>query len=379
MAEVLFVSKPVVPPWHDSSKNLVRTLASAMRRHQPLIMGRRDEGSALAGVTALPVYRRPGAFAPGARDQVGVLTTLMASRRGAVWHFFFAPNLKSSTVGRWATRLRRRPTVHTVCSAPRQGAELERLLFADRTVVLSEATRRRLVEGGVAPASIARVPPAIEPLTALTEERRREVRRELDLPDGPLYVFPGDLEFGSGGRIAIEALRARPEAHLVMACRAKTPAALEAERALRDQAQTWGLSSRITWVGETPRIHDLLGCADVVTLLSETLYAKMDYPLVLLEAMSLEVPVLVAEDTPAAELADGGGLAARGAGALPVDAEALAAALGRLFADGDARAAAGRAGAAHVLGEHAPAAMAAAYEAIYDEVLARGHAPRAGR
>jgi phosphatidylinositol alpha-1,6-mannosyltransferase len=367
MAEVLFVSKPVVPPWHDSSKNLVKDLACAMTRHTPLVMGRRAEASTLGSVEALPVYRRAGGFAPGLADQAAVFRCLLGSRRGQLWHFFFAPNPKSSMAGRFAARLRGRKTLHTVCSAPREGADLSRVLFADLTVVLSRATEERLLASGVEAARLRRVPPAIVPLTPPDDARRRALRAEFELPAGPLSIFPGDLEFGSGGSLAIESLAAMPEAHLVMACRAKTPAAAVAEAELRARARTLGLEERITWVGETPRIHDYLACADVVTLVSETLYAKMDYPLVLLEAMSLSRPVMVASGTPAAELA--GAVAQSGCAAVAPERDAMLKVLRPLLDDAQARDEAGRAAREYVLEQHAPAPMAAAYEALYDELL----------
>lgn len=369
MAEVLLVSKPVVPPWHDSSKNLVRDLACAMERHQPLIMGRRGEASALADVEALPVYRRQGGFAPGLMDQAAVLKTLLLSRRGALWHFFFAPNPKSSMAGRFAASVRGRRTLHTVPSAPKQDADLQRVLFASRTVVLSRATEERLLKAGYPSERLRRIPPALNPLAPKTSDEKARLRQELELPAGPLFVFLGDLEFGSGGALAMAALASSPEAHLVMACRAKTPAAAAAEEALRSRADADGLAERMTWVGETLRIHDYLACADVVALVSETLYAKMDYPLVLLEAMSLEVPVMVAADTPAQELGRGLPLAESGCAVVKPEADAVASALSQLLADEGLRREAGRAARQYVLEEHAPAAMAAAYEALYDELL----------
>ena len=45
MAEVLFVSKPVAPPWNDSSKNLVRDIAGHLQRHSPVLMGHPGQAS----------------------------------------------------------------------------------------------------------------------------------------------------------------------------------------------------------------------------------------------------------------------------------------------------------------------------------------------
>ena len=102
----------------------------------------------------------------------------------------------------------------------------------------------------------------------------------------------------------------------------------------------------------------------MVALPSTNLYAKMDYPLVLLEAMAMERSVIVAESTPAAELADGGG-----ALAVAPDADALRASLAGLLGDSAARESLGKRARAHVLAEHDAIRMAQRYEALYDALL----------
>lgn len=364
MAAVLLVSKPVEPPWNDSSKNLVRDLAKAMVRHEPTVLGRRG-GPGLAGVQTRAVHppRHQKSFAPAAAEQLGVLGMLATERRAELWHFFFAPNPRTSTAGRWLGRARSRPTVHTVCSAPAEGADLSQVLFADRTVVLSAHTERRFRLAGVDP---VRIPPCVPPLSPPTEAARRAARHALQLPpDAPVVVYPGDLEFGRGARTTVEAfarLRERPV--LAIACRAKTPAARAAEVELRELALRRA-PGRVHFLGETSRIHDLLGTADVVALPSETLYAKMDYPLVLLEAMALGRPVVVAEGTAAAELVEHGALGS------PAHVEPLTQTLERLLADPSLAARAGERGRAAALTHFSPSAMARAYERVYDELLAR--------
>lgn len=367
MAEILFISKPVEPPWNDSSKNLVRDVAGAMARHTPVVMGRKGAGPGVAGVAADAVYTAAsGGFAPALVDNVRVLGRLVAGRGVDVWHFFFAPNPKSSRAGTLASRLRRTPTVHTVCSAPAEHVDVQSVLFADRTVVLSRHTEARFAAAGVDPARLVRIPPAAPELTPLSADDKHRARVALGLPaDVPIVVYPGDLEFGRGAFHVAEAFaELRSDAQLVVACRLKTERARAAEAELRARVDALGIGPRTHWLGETPRILDLLGAADVVALPSETLYAKMDYPLVLLEAMGLGVPVVVARDTPAEELAEGGGVAA-----VPARPEDVGAALASLLDDDAARSAEGAAARRNVLRHHARGPMAAAYEALYDELL----------
>jgi glycosyltransferase involved in cell wall biosynthesis len=149
-----------------------------------------------------------------------------------------------------------------------------------------------------------------------------------------------------------------------MACRPKTPDAKRAEEALRERIQALDREKRTFWIGETTRIHDLLAAADVVALPSSDLHAKMDLPLVLLEAMWLARPVLVASASPAAELGDDGA-----ALAVDPDPAALADALRSLIDDAERRAVLGERARKAAEARFHPARMAREYEALYDRVL----------
>jgi glycosyltransferase involved in cell wall biosynthesis len=363
-SEVLFVSKPVGPPWNDSSKNLVRDLAEAMERHTPVVLGRKGEAQALSRGRVEPVYSpSAGGYSPPLVDNLRVLGRLVVGRRVPVWHFFFAPNPRTSSVARFARTLRPARTVQTVCSMPRDGVDLKRVTFADRTIVLSHAAEARFLAGGVERDRIVRIPPCVSVARTQATAGRAQLRDALGWGPGAFTVlYPGDLEFGGGAELTLEAFRAMPaEAELVFACRPKTPEARAAEASLRARVTQLGLDARVRWLGETPRILDVLAAADVVLLPSTSLYAKMDYPLVLLEAMWLGTPVVVAKGTPAAELADlGAALAAEPRG------EALAEALLGLFHDGAGRGQRAQAARNIVEREFSPPRMAKAYEAVYD-------------
>jgi phosphatidylinositol alpha-1,6-mannosyltransferase len=368
VSRVLFVSKPLVLPWNDSSKNLVRDLALGLRRYDAVAFGRRGGPSELGRARIEPLHpRERSGFHPGLRENARVMARLLAGDRTDAWHFFFAPNPKTSTVARLLARARRVPSVQTVCSVPADDADLERVLFGDRIVVLSRHTERRFLAAGVARDRLIHIPPAVPPLEVPRDEERRRTRVELGLdPERPLLLYPGDLEFGRAAALMVEAhAELASDVELALACRAKTPHARGVEAGLRARTLSLGTADRVHFIGETTKILALLAASDIVALPSTVAYAKMDYPLVLLEAMALERPVVVASDTPAAELADGGG-------ALAVSAEPrlLAATLRRLFAAQAERLALGRAGRAAARGRFDRGRMAEAYELLYDELLA---------
>ena len=372
MSRILLVGKPLEPPWNDSSKNLVRDLALGLTRHRARALGRKGGPRELGRVEIEPIHPArakddsKGAFASGTAEQARVLLRLLAGARADLWHFFFAPNPKTSAVARSAARARRVRTIQTVCSVPKASADLGKVLFADRVVVLSRHTEQRFLAAGIAKERVVRIPPAVPPLEVLGPEARRRVRATFGLPeDAPVVLYPGDLEFGSGALLSVEAhAQLGADVRLVLACRAKTARAAGVERDLRERAARLGTAPRLVFTGETPHILELAGTADVVVLPSEVAYAKMDYPLVLLEAMALARPVVVAHGTPAAELAEGGG-----ALAVAPAAEPLARTLLELLDDRAARQALGARARESALGEYSRTRMAGAYEQLYDALL----------
>jgi phosphatidylinositol alpha-1,6-mannosyltransferase len=354
MAEVLFVSKPVSPPWNDSSKNLARDIACHLRQNTPVMLERRKP----------PVT----SFSPSLRENWGALRHLLRDRDAKLWHFFFAPNWKSAVAARVAAGLRRVPTVHTVCSLPREEAPLDRLVFADVTVVLSRFAHDRFRSAGVRDASLRLIPPSLPPLRAPNDEERLVLRRKHGIPESAMvWIYPGDLEHGGGAEVALEALAAsgRADSVLLMACRDKTKSSGPARARLVDQARHWGLERRVRWLGETPEIHEMLALSDFTLLPSRSPYAKMDYPLVALEAMCMGRPTLVGSATPAAELAQEGA-----AVAVEPNGRALAAAIEKLCADVDSRGALCGRARELVLERFAPRKVAADYERLYADLLA---------
>lgn len=359
MREALLISKPIAPPWTDSNKNLVRDLARGFTRTRARVMVPR--GADFDGAVSEPVYLAAGAYAPSRLANARVLARLFTGPRADVWHFFFAPNPLTLRAGRVAAALRRVPTVHTIASAPDSLERVAPMLFADRVVVLSRHTARRLEAVGVR-ASV--IPPAIGDLSVADDAVRR-VRERYGLPER-YVLYPGDLEHSDGAATFVRAAARNAGegfAHVV-AARPKTPAAHAARERLTALAKERGAA--VTWLGEIDDIHALVAGASAVTLVVDTLHAKMDYALVLLEALLVGVPVVVGAGTAAEELvASGGALAVA-----PGDDAALAAECARLVGDREAARSMGAAGGRWVRATCAPAVVAGAYEAVYDEVIA---------
>jgi len=371
-AQVLLVSKPVVPPWDDSGKNIVRAQALRGDRYTYRVMTVPGAEPPASGAVCEPIYRGAGGYSPGVSQNLRVLLRGLRPRGVAIYHYYFAPNPTSSLAGRVQRLAARVKTVQTVSSTPLSYDHVSRLLFTDRVVVLSRDTERQMIEAGVDPDRLRMIRPGIEPIPRPGDEERAATRRALGIAPGPLVLFPGDYEVSSAARTVARCVprlaSMNGDVTVAFACRTKREVSRAIRDRLRREVHAAGAGDRAQFLGAIDDMPALAGAADAVVLPAESLYAKMDAPLVLLEAMSQGVPLVLADSPPLDEIVAMG----CALGVSPGDADGLAAAIARILDDGELAGRLGAAGARAVAERFSAESMARKVETVYDELLERG-------
>lgn len=364
---VLFVSKPIAPPFHDGTKCFVRDVAQNLEQVHPIVMGVRG-AEPLAGVEVAAIYADSGAYTPALEENVRAALHLALGPRAPLWHFVFAPNSRSSRVGRVLRALRGARVVQTIASPPRDFSDAERLLFGDVVVAQSRATRDRIVEHSPT-RQIEVIPPPVGPIAPRSREARRAIRERLVLrDDAVVLLYPGDIELSRGAEnvaALVEPLaREIPGLVVVFAYRAKTDRAHAVARDLERR-----LPERHTRFTHTlPDVLALVEEARAVLFPVDDLWGKVDMPIVLLEAMSLGVPVIALDHGPLAEL--GGAIRA------PEGTEAWLRATLDLLRQPELRARVIEAQHTAIQQTHEAKAVARRYEALYLELLSRRRSTR---
>lgn len=377
MARVLYVSKPITPPFHDGSKCLVRDVAQHLSGHEPEIMtiaGAPEVRGVAGPVRSHDVYSNSGAFTPALRDNLSAACWLATRARADLWHYVFAPNPRTSALGRWLRCLRGRPVLQTVASAPRRFDGVSRLLFGDIVVAQSQHTASRIAEAYEqerVPDSIRKrvevIPPPVPALAQPSGAELERARAELGVgPRERVILFPGDLETGGGAERVAQAVRplisAIEDAVVVFAYRAKSPRA--AEVAERLGSSLAGLPVRLS--GTVAHMHALLAISSAVIFPVDDLWGKVDLPIVLLEAMRLGVPVVVLDRGPLSELEGARRVAS-------TDAAAWVQATAPLVISGPERDAVTARQREAVVQHYSADVVARRYSLLYDELSAPTH------
>lgn len=300
---VLLVSKPVHAPFHDGSQVLVREIANHARKFTPTVMGTGERHGFAPHVVVERTYARRGGFAPGLAQNVRPLWRLLVGADADVWHFVFAPNQRSCSVVRALRQWKSRPSVQTIASPPRSFDRVDDLLFGDAVVAQSRWTAEQVRQHSGKSRVVEVIRPPVGVVGTPAPEVVASLRRQLEIgAEDDVVTYPGDLEFSGGAQrvrdLVQPLLEAHPRALVVFACRQKTAAAADAQRALQTQLDP----ARVRFAGELPSLPVLLAASKLVVFPVADLFAKVDIPIALLEAMSLGVPLVVPDQGPVAEL-----------------------------------------------------------------------------
>ena len=294
---ILMISKPIVPPWNDSSKNLVKDIVSSGRHFRYRVLTPADRPLTAPNVISETIYSSAGKHTPALQQNLRVFGRLLRQRGERITHFFFAPNRRAARAIRAALGLRRRMTVQTVCSVPKDFRDWQRLLFADRVVVVSRATRDRFVDAGVPEDRLEVIPPGIRIPEQPTPAQKVDLKRQFGFdPDRPLVLYPGDYQFSRAADTFARAIASGQLGNTtcVFACRVKQQASLVEEQRIRQLLREAG-ASNVHFYRHVDNFLQLLAASDVCLLPAESTFAKMDLPLVLIEALALGVPIVVAD------------------------------------------------------------------------------------
>ena len=370
MKKVLFVTRPMVPPWHEGSKKLVWHIASRLNRFEPHLLTAPTAvyPTAQAPVKWHPVYSQ----AELTLAQKGRLLRFLYGRIPPVdlLHCYFVPALMTSTMLAGSRLRHRLPMVQTVPSLPvakLTAATARRLYYGDCVVTYTAESASRLQGWGVK--NVVQINVGVDLERYQKAPREAAIRAQFGCTDDDVIVlFSGEYtRLGAIDRlrkIVLQVMRQAKNVHFVFACRLLLPTDEPIKRALQKTVQQWGLSDRIHFVGEVSHFAKLLKAVDIFIYPVADMTGKIETPLTLIEAMAAGLPIVTSDIYPLKQLFPKGTALLH-----PPDADELVVAsllaLGQDFAY---RQALGQAAREYVLPRFGLAQMVAAYEAVYDSL-----------
>jgi len=306
--KVLFVTRPISPPWNEGSKNFVFGLAKNLEKHEVHLLSSPGVSSRHSHITFEETFPRlrPSLTVPFSQ-KLRILLRLFKNDGSKILHFVFAPTAASSKLMRVPLffKFPKPKTFQTVISTHAGPKELCKMVFADHVIALSKFMEKRLVGAGIK--NVARIPPGID-LSEFRPQNSNAAKRRLGFGKRKVILFPGSLLEKLGALVlaegAQEVIAKHPNALFVFACRnwGVPKEESKTKTKIRQLFKKHGLEKNLLFFGQVKSMPDLLAASDIIVFAPEVASVKFDYPLVVLEAMAMEKPVVVSNLEPLNEI-----------------------------------------------------------------------------
>ena len=86
--QILMITKPLVPPWDDSAKNIAVSQVKHGGRFRYRVLTDQSAIPPSEGVAVDPVYSGKGNYSPGLRQNLKVLFHGLRPRGASIYHYY---------------------------------------------------------------------------------------------------------------------------------------------------------------------------------------------------------------------------------------------------------------------------------------------------
>lgn len=302
MKKILLVTRPLVPPWDEASKNFAYFLAKSLESHHISILTTPTWLPDLpANVTQVPCYTQNDL---DFSEKLRLLSSLRKLRgKFDITHYLFTPTRKNTSLINFFSRPTHGKTVQTIATLREDlyGAKQWRqLLFADRIIVYSDYSKNILERVGFD--NVTRIYPGIDLSLYRPQKKDTAALEYFRLSSQDFVVmYPGEyVRLGATDMITewlIEHYRAHPDSDMkfVFACRVKHEDDHLKKIAITERFEEAGILDRIRFTDTYDDMPTLYNLADIMIFPVGDMRGKFDVPLVIIEAYACGKPVILSD------------------------------------------------------------------------------------
>jgi len=300
---IILITRQLNPPWDEASKNIGFNIAANSKKFHYTILTYR-ENQALKNATQLKTYSS-NKFTTFQKLRLVKIRKHMDDHD--IVHFMFTPTRINTLLYKFLTKNKKIKTIKTVANPNPHSldkARAKQVLSADAVIAYSDYSEHKLEKLGID--NIKRINPGIDTRLYKKNKRTQSDLKKLRLSINDfVVVYPGEYaNLGATDSIVsaiIGLAKEIPRIKMVFACRIKTKNDVIKKTAIDKLFLSNGISRNIVHTGTVENMQALYTCADVVLFPINEINRKFVVPLVVLEAMACETPI-VASNIP--ELAE---------------------------------------------------------------------------
>lgn len=298
--KILLVTRPIAPPWDEASKNFAFSLAKDLSSNENLELHLMTNGivSELpSGVIQERIYTHSQNDFSFSQKMRLFWFLFCKSHKFDIIHLLFTPTKLNTFFIKSLLTFSKAKTVQTVATLREDmfsDEELKKLMFADLVVTYSDYAKEKLERLGIK--NVQRIYPGID----LENYHARETRSLSAKYDARDFVINFAGEYTRLGAIDnvidsfIEIAKKIHTAKLSMAVRVKNEKDAEKKKEVVAKLEQHHLLDRVIFHDDGKfNMADIYNLCDISIFPVQNMHGKFDVPLVVVEAMACEKPVII--------------------------------------------------------------------------------------
>ena len=387
---IFFATRPIAPPWNEGSKNLVYRLANEINLFSLILLTYKDQmdlmgkeniyfdkiypndknpfNNNISGHNIDYKNRCPSSiYLPLSLKQNLSFLYAIIKNKASIYHFYFSPELITAKILRLIKKFKRGKFLQTFATPIQNKKMIERLVFGDAIVVQSNYNLKLLQENGVK--NVHKIYPGVDTDYFRPGILSNEVRKNFKIPGNSFVVLScGNYSIGCNDELVsmIKFITKRnSKIVFILASRLDSAKDKIVEDNIKSVLEKEQNSGQVIFVENVYDIRQLITISDIHIFLPNALCRKADIPVVLLESLAMEKPIVITDIAPFNEImkSDVGEVVCSG------NIDMLIGSILRLYEDKDGRIAKGRRGREMVISEFNLKNYVAEYEKLYERLL----------
>ncbi|MFC1638298.1 glycosyltransferase family 4 protein [Patescibacteria group bacterium] len=305
MKKILFVSRPIAPPWDEASKNFAYNLSKETalleKDHEIHIMTKGKLENMPKNVICDNVYTK--SEKDFSTDQKIRSLFFQTKKRSSfdIIQYFFTPAKASSFLIKNLLKGKSK-TIQTIATLREDllsDKEIKSMMFGDVITTYSEYAKNKLNSLGFN--NVVKIYPGIDLEDYSPREKDEKLLSESGFKkDDFIISFAGEyIRLGAMDTVIdgfIEVAKQIPSARLSLAVRVKNEKDTKKKEEVIKQLENEDILEKVSfhdnWRG---KMSDLYNLCDVSIFPIQNMHGKFDVPLVLVEAMACEKPVIISD------------------------------------------------------------------------------------
>lgn len=299
---ILLVTRPLSPPWNEGGKNLAYGIARNTKNNNIHLLVRKNFNEKLnKNIILHKIYPTKHKYNISFFEKFKLFFFLLRIKNIDIYHFIYTPELYSSFINKLILKIKGKKSIQTIPTRLKDIDKIRNLIFADKIIAITDFTKNLFLNNGIK--NVIRINTGIDVNYFKPFKKDKNLLNKFNLIDKYIILVPIDIEKRKSTRMILNLIKDLQDIENLkfMVPYRATKEKIKEEIAFKNYLKKLNLSNKILFF-RNPDIRNLINISNLMIYPVVDTYEKHEIPMILLECMAMEKPIIMFDIAPFNEI-----------------------------------------------------------------------------